>query len=143
VGSDWPAALSTGQAAKFCLVTADTIVNWIKHNRLTARRTAGGQYRILVRDLRQFMNEQGMETDLLDGAFEQRRYCWEYCDDRGLEPILGASCTDCLVRRSRSLDCFELRSALSSQGDELDVCARCRYLNEARLEAEVSVERYH
>ena len=128
-----PLALSTGQAAKYCLVTSDTIINWIKRSRLPARRTVGGQYRILVHDLRTFMIDQGMETDLLDEAYDLRRYCWEYHNGDCANPMLGTSCDDCLVRRALALNCFELRSALSSSADDLDVCLRCRYLNEWRL----------
>lgn len=128
-----PFALSTGQAAKYCLVTSDTIINWIKRSRLPARRTVGGQYRILVQDLRTFMIERGMETDLLDAAYDLRRYCWEYGESACALPMLGTSCDDCLARRVLALNCFELRSALSSQPDDLDVCLRCRYLNEWRL----------
>ena len=128
-----PRALSTGRAASYCLVTADTIANWIKRNRLPARRTVGGQYRILVHDLREFMVEQGMETDLLDAAYDARRYCWEYCEGAAAGPLLGSSCDDCLVRRVQALNCFELRSALSSGADDFEACATCRYLAEWRL----------
>lgn len=128
-----PFALSTGQAAKFCLVTSDTIINWIKRRRLPARRTVGGQYRILVHDLRNFMTQGGMETDLLDAAYNLRGYCWEFGDRNCVSPLLGTSCDDCLVRRVHALNCFELRSALAAQADDVDVCMKCRYLNECRL----------
>jgi excisionase family DNA binding protein len=126
--------LSTGQAARYCLVTADTIANWIKRNKLPARRTVGGQYRILVQDLREFMVSQGMETDLLDAAHDERRYCWEFCQGAGVLPLLGVSCEDCLVRRTMALHCFELRSALSFSADDFEVCSTCKYLSEWRLE---------
>lgn len=128
-----PTALSTGQAAQYCLVTADTIVNWIKRNKLPARRTVGGQYRILVQDLREFMHSQGMVTDLLDHAFDERKFCWEFRNTPGAEPLMAASCEDCLVRRSQALNCFELRAAMSAQAEDLDVCIRCRYLCRWRL----------
>ena len=123
-------ALSTGQAAKYCLVTADTIVNWIKRNDLPARRTVGGQYRILVEDLRRFMIERGMKTDLLEEELDSRKYCWEYCERTGFAPMQGQSCADCLVQRSLTLNCYELRSAFSCQSEELDVCGDCLYLAE-------------
>ena len=125
-------ALSTGQAARFCLVTADTIVNWIRRNDLPARRTAGGHYRILVEDLRRFMLEHGMKTDLLEDEIDSRRYCWEYGERAGYSPMQGKSCADCLVQRSLTLNCYELRSAFSCQSAELDVCGSCQYLAEWR-----------
>ena len=128
-----PEALSTGQAAQYCLVTPDTIVNWIKRDKLPAQRTLGGQFRILVRDLRDFMLAQGMDTELLNDTFNIRHYCWEHRGDPEGEPLMGGSCEDCLVRRSHALNCFELRSALSTQADDLDICVRCRYLSRLRL----------
>jgi len=34
--------VSTGQAAKLCSVTPDTILKWIKNNKIEAVQTAGG-----------------------------------------------------------------------------------------------------
>ncbi len=122
-------ALSTGHAARFCLVTSDTIVNWIKGGELLARRTAGGQFRILVADLRTFMVTHGMETDLLDESFEFCRHCWESSDAGRAGPIDGENCESCLVFRVRARRCFELRCALATQSDQLQACENCRYLD--------------
>ena len=72
-----PLAVTSGQAARYCFVTSDTILNWIKANCLPAQRTMGGQYRILVEDLRHFMSRHGMSAELLDSEMETRSYCWE------------------------------------------------------------------
>ncbi len=126
------ALLSTGQAAKYCLVTPDTIVNWIKRKHLPARKTPGGQFRILTNELREFMVERGMATDVLDGDDTNRHYCWENCQSSDVVPLLALKCEDCLVRRTMALNCYELRSALSDQPEDLDMCIRCRYLTECR-----------
>lgn len=126
--------LSTGKAAKYCLVTPDTIVNWIKKNRIIARKTMGGQYRILVQDLRNFMIRNGLKTDLLDSEFKLRRYCWEHQNNNGSSPMFGTSCEDCLARRVLALNCYELRSALSTHMDDLDVCIKCHYLCDWQLQ---------
>lgn len=65
-----PLAYSTGQAARCCFVTSDTILNWIHAGSLEAQRTAGGQYRIRREELLRFMRAHGMNTDLLE---EKRR----------------------------------------------------------------------
>ena len=65
-GPDLPLAYTTGQAARFCYVTSDTILNWIHAGSLMAQRTAGGQYRIRREDLIAFMREHGMRTDVLE-----------------------------------------------------------------------------
>ena len=59
-------AVSSGQAARYCLVSPDTIVNWIAGGKIPAQRTVGGQFRIRLKDLRVFMLAHGMRTDQLD-----------------------------------------------------------------------------
>ena len=42
---------TTGQAARLCSVTPDTVLKWIKAGRIEAQRTAGGHYRISPQEL--------------------------------------------------------------------------------------------
>ncbi len=121
-------ALTSGQAAKYCYVTSDTIVNWIKAKCLPAQRTMGGQYRILVEDLRHFMSRHGMSTELLDEECETRMYCWEFSAslDRGNTGIRDY-CENCIVRKSMAFNCFVLRFALPDQKWLLPNCHECEY----------------
>ena len=54
--------LTTGQAAKLCAVTPDTVLKWIKKGRLEATRTAGGHYRVALPDLEPFMAGFGQKA---------------------------------------------------------------------------------
>ena len=128
-------AMSTGQAARFCFVTPETILNWIRSNRLKAQRTAGGQYRVPLADLRKFMIENGMDTTLLDAEKDVRPYCWEFhCQvtsrygDSSLEV-----CHGCLVHRSGTSNCWELHGLLPVTRRRFDVCADCEYYHTWRL----------
>ncbi len=117
-------ALTSGQAARYCYVTSDTIVNWIKAKCLPAQRTMGGQYRILIDDLRHFMFRHGMNTELLDDEFEARTYCWEtYIHERKKNGVVTDPCEDCLVRKSLAFNCFVLRAVLP---DRHWLCSQCR-----------------
>jgi len=122
-------ALSTGQAARFCYVTSETILNWIRSNELKAQRTAGGQYRIRVADLRQFMTENGMNTCLLEEENDIRPYCWEFhCEI--CSPAASAApriCEDCLVHRSGTLNCWELHPLLPLTARRVQHCRDCEY----------------
>jgi excisionase family DNA binding protein len=123
-------AFSTGQAARFCYVTSDTILNWIRSNRLPAQRTAGGQHRIRLDDLRSFMLENGMGTGLLDAEKDVRPYCWEFhCHVTGRHSTQAAMgpCAECLVRRSGTLNCWELHGLLSATRRRVDACEDCDY----------------
>lgn len=123
-----PIGLTSGQAARYCLVSPDTIVKWIKDGRLRGQRTMGGQYRILVDDLRHFMTANGMSTSALDEELDHRPFCWQHFQglaDR--EALPDAPCSDCPAYRSRALDCFELR-ALGVDGPwRKDDCETCDY----------------
>ncbi|MCI4398477.1 MAG: excisionase family DNA-binding protein [Acidobacteria bacterium] len=122
-------ALSTGQAARFCYVTAETILNWIHAGSLSAQRTAGGQFRILLGDLRRFMTEKGMDTRLLEAEKDIRPYCWEFhcqVSDRYGSPSLEV-CEECLVHRSGTLNCWQLHGLLPITKRRFDSCEQCDY----------------
>ncbi len=52
--------LSTGEVARLCSATTASVNNWIKSNKIRAYNTPGGQYRILIEDLIQFIIENNM-----------------------------------------------------------------------------------
>lgn len=106
-------ALTTGQAARYCFVSSDTIANWIRADCLPAQRTFGGQYRILIDDLRHFMTRHGMSTDLLDQEMETRCYCWEYHSGCG-KPVSQSPCENCPAFKSLAFNCFHLRGAIQN-----------------------------
>jgi len=119
--------LSTGQVARFCLVTSDTIVNWIKAELIVAQRTAGGQYRILASDLRTFMKSQGMSTDLLDRKLKIRPQCWEFHrqPQRGRE--LREACVSCTVKFLGVLHCFKFVGMRPGPQRLFQSCEQCTY----------------
>lgn len=117
-------ALSTGQAARYCYVASSTIVNWIRTGTLEAQRTAGGQYRIRVGDLRAFMRANEMRTDLLEEEQHIRPYCWEFHCQPGEQ---ASACDDCLIRRSGTDNCYELRKALPPHEYLVKDCTSCEY----------------
>jgi excisionase family DNA binding protein len=136
------AAFSTGQAARYCFVTAETILNWIHAGEIRAQRTAGGQFRILLEDLRSFMQEKGMDTALLDEEKDVRPYCWEYhCE---ISSHYGDTsrevCAGCLVRRSGTLNCWELHGLLPATRRRFARCQECGYYARWERDEEPSVQ---
>jgi excisionase family DNA binding protein len=116
-------AFSTGQAARYCYVTADTILNWINNGSIRAHRTAGGQYRILFHELLRFMREHGMDTQLIESEMDVRPHCWEFhCRGQSEPP-----CTECLVYRSGAIDCFELSGVNPPDARLFPRCEECDY----------------
>jgi excisionase family DNA binding protein len=128
-GSD-ARALTSGQAARYCLVSADTIANWITAGRLAAQRTAGGQYRIRVHDLRAFMQAHDMRTELLDEESGHCPACWDFWAARAAGRLLDGvcgTCTDCPVYRSGAARCREVRPLLPGGTLRALSCDACPY----------------
>jgi dissimilatory sulfite reductase related protein len=98
--------LTTGQAAKYCSVTPDTILKWIKKGRLQGVRTAGGHYRVERRDLETLIPTPHSATSPLPPPAErcsEALPCWEYLGDRG---VVRDHCQQCVVYRVRAARCF-------------------------------------
>lgn len=124
-------AVTTGEAARYCLVTSDTIVNWISAGLLSAQRTAGGQYRIRLDELRSFMLSRGMRTDILEAELEKTPTCWEFWSAVSSHPVsteVSEGCADCPVYRSRASVCYEVRPLLPGGTIRALECADCEYL---------------
>ncbi|MBT4503350.1 MAG: hypothetical protein HOC74_36810 [Gemmatimonadetes bacterium] len=117
-------ALTTGQAAMYCFVTPGTMVNWIKADLLPAQRTGGGQYRILLKDLRIFMHSRGMSTELLDAEPEDRPMCWQvFAGDARRKK----ACDGCLVKFLGVLNCFRLMGMNPEEERYPEGCEACEY----------------
>ncbi|MHC4672932.1 MAG: MerR family transcriptional regulator [Planctomycetota bacterium] len=109
-----PNLLSTGQAAKFCSVTPDTVLKWIKKGRLRATRTAGGHYRIERRDLESLMASPSPGENppqRFPECSSKSMHCWEYLGNRG---AVRDECRQCVVYRVRATRCF-LMAGLESE----------------------------
>ncbi len=124
--------LTTGQAAHYCLVSPDTIVKWIKVENLPAQRTVGGQFRIFVDDLREFMIRNEMSTKQLDAEVHGRPYCWEHHHGkRRAAGTPGLPCGECPVYRAKAMNCFELRAINADFSADYSwpdrKCADCEY----------------
>ena len=52
--------LTTGEIARHCRVTTETVVSWIKSGKLRACSTPGGRYRVSTRACSEFLREYGM-----------------------------------------------------------------------------------
>lgn len=118
--------VSTGTAAKHCFVTSDTIVNWIKAGKLPAQRTAGGQYRILVCDLREFMREQGMSTEGLETGNQTQPLCHDF-HSQGVPKPEPEVCANCVVRHLGAFNCFRLMGMRPGKGHRYGECEECQY----------------
>jgi len=54
---------TTSEVAKYCAVTNDGVLKWIKSSKLRAHSTPGGHYRISAEDFRLFLNRFDIPVD--------------------------------------------------------------------------------
>lgn len=124
------AAVSTGTAARYCLVSPQTIQNWIQSRGLPAQRTGGGQYRIRVEELRTFMIQHGMSVAELDRDLygSQQLHCWEFFAATPAHSAHADQCQACVVYRCQALRCHELRQHVDHQKIHCaKACGECEY----------------
>jgi excisionase family DNA binding protein len=113
--------VSTGQAAKLCSVTPDTILKWIKNNKIEAVQTAGGHYRITKDKLKPYMVvslEQINETPL------QINYCWQYHADKD---NINESCRECMIFKSKAEKCYLVAGLGENAGHAQTFCTTSCY----------------
>ncbi len=100
--------LTTGQAAKICSVTPDTVLKWINSGRLPATRTPGGHHRVSHTDLSRVLNsEKGIVFNVEAATQRQQqhfRYCWEFNGNGALQD----GCRECVVYQMRAKRCYEV-----------------------------------
>jgi excisionase family DNA binding protein len=113
--------LSTGKASKLLSVTPDTVLKWIKQEKLPAVRTAGGHYRVPQGAIDALLN---IPTDkpAHQASFpsDTLRYCWEFFSEDGKA---RRGCQNCLVFRSHALKCFEMNHLPKDMGFNGGICA--------------------
>jgi excisionase family DNA binding protein len=113
--------LTTGQAARLCSVTSDTVLKWIKKGSLHAVRTAGGHYRIRREDLEPLLTvgqDSRRIADVTNGAAQQLR-CWEYFSRGG---GIREECEACAVYRARATRCFRMAMMDADIGHARQFC---------------------
>ena len=134
MSAEKPDLMTTGQAAKLCAVTPDTVLKWIKKGKLAASRTAGGHFRVALPDLRPFLAEFGqkgtgvgqwVQTHQPDLTNHGKREpdgeipCWEFLSKDG---ETRDSCRHCVVYRVQATRCFLMAGLESDVGHSKQFC---------------------
>ncbi len=114
--------LSTGQAARLCSVTPDTIRKWIKSGRLRAVRTAGGHHRLELHELAPFVSQPLGGEDCpapAPGCPPMPLRCWEYLAE---QDKARHECESCVVYRIRAAWCFAVADMETDIGHAREFC---------------------
>ena len=121
--------LSTGKASKLLSVTSDTILKWIKQEKLPAVKTAGGHYRVAQEAIGTLLNgpieKPSQQPSPSSGGL---MYCWEFFAEEGKT---RSECQKCLAFRAHALRCFEMNHLSKGMGFNgcscADTCEDCSY----------------
>ncbi len=111
--------LTTGDVASICRCSHDTVKRWLESGQLPGHRLPPqGQWRVLPKDLMEFMEEHGIPIDeegravlpVTEPPVGDFVYCWEFHKHHKDHSIKeGEDCAECLVFRTKAKDCFVLR----------------------------------
>lgn len=122
------AYLSTGEVARLCSVTPDTVLKWIRAGRIPAERTPGGHHRVHRDALRAFVGRGGTELRGPEETSDALLFCWEFSAASGRDPD---ECKACMLFLSRAHRCYDVSGfpgtahhrAIFCEGH----CAQCDY----------------
>ncbi len=120
--ADGSGLLTTGQAAKLCSVTPDTVLKWIKKGRLSGTRTAGGHFRIERRDLEPFIPASrlsGSTSEQVLGRVARALRCWDFLKDQG---DVRDECHQCVVYKVGAERCFLMAELKGDMGHSRQFC---------------------
>ena len=130
---------TSSEIAQFCHYNRETVKRWLEKGQLKGYRVGRGHWRVLRRDLFQFLKENGIPVpvEIKPVQPEDRRtdgdefpgFCWEFFRRSKIRHVsAGKSCRECLVFRSKAKECY----LLSEETGHLKLCCdtdckNCQY----------------
>lgn len=112
---------TTSDIATICSHTRETVKRWLEKGEIKGYRVGdSGHWRVLAEDLALFLKdnnipfpeprEVGVDLKALLGTQNMPSFCWEFYKDKMDNHIRSeARCEDCLIYKTRSINCYALR----------------------------------
>jgi excisionase family DNA binding protein len=136
-------AFTTSDIARICHHSRETVKRWLEKGEIKGYRVGtSGHWRVLPKDLVSFLNNYHIpfpdpaETDLnptdMTGTADLPLFCWEFFkNSMGDHVRLNGRCEDCLVYKTKSLNCHALRKEIGHKkifcGHSCEDCAYFRF----------------
>jgi len=123
---------TTTEAAKLLSVSADTVLKWVRADKIESYKTPGGHARIpkeaierLLLDMKNVDEEISNETETREQFF---RFCWDLFSKDGR---IKEECLNCKAYLTRASRCFEMLK-IPKQLEMLNLkcnleCSECEY----------------
>ena len=117
-------AFTTSDIAQFCNHSRETVKRWVEKGEIKGYRVGtSGHWRVLPKDLALFLKhnnipfpdpgEIGVDLKALIDMELKPTFCWEFYKDKTDNHIRpDRRCEDCLVYKSKSINCYALREGV-------------------------------
>lgn len=132
-------AFTTSEIAKISHHTRETVKRWLERGEIKGYRIgASGHWRVLPKDLAFFLKnnnipfpepgEIGIDLKALTGIGNSATFCWEFYKNKMDDHVRPeARCEDCLVYKTKSINCYTLRKEVGHEcvycGHSCEDCA--------------------
>ena len=112
---------TTSDIATICSHTRETVKRWLEKGEIKGYRVGdSGHWRVLAEDLALFLKdnnipfpeprEVGVDLKALMGTQNMPPFCWAFYKHKMDNDIRSeARCEDCLIYKTRSINCYALR----------------------------------
>jgi excisionase family DNA binding protein len=135
-------AFTTSDIAKISHHTRETVKRWLERGEINGYRVgASGHWRVLPEDLAIFLKknnipypapeEKGIDLKSLADTVNLPVFCWEFYKNRIYDHIRPEqSCKDCLVYKTKSVNCYTLREEVGHKKIHCNYsCKDCAYFH--------------
>ena len=94
--------ITTSRLAKLCGVSRFTIINWVKQEKITSIKTAGGHRRIPISEVITCL--ENFQKDERNSPAYIFKHCWDSAGSEGR----NGKCRNCLINKRNITQCFVL-----------------------------------
>jgi excisionase family DNA binding protein len=135
-------AFTTSDIAKICNHSRETVKRWLEKGEIKGYRVGtSGHWRVLAEDLALFLknnkipypasDEIGIDLKALTGIGNLPTFCWEFYKDKMNDHVrANGSCKDCLVYKTKSINCYALRKEVGHKKIRCGIsCEDCDYFH--------------
>lgn len=139
-------AFTTADIAPICHHSRETVKRWLENGEIKGYRVgAHGHWRVLAEDLVSFLKnnnipfpapeETGIDLNNFTDTETIPTFCWEFFKNNMNNHVRSeARCEDCLVYKTRSINCYALRKEVDHKkifcGYSCDDCAYFHFQRE-------------
>ena len=135
-------AFTTSDIAQICDHSRETVKRWLERGEIKGYRVGtSGHWRVLPEDLALFLKnnnipfpapeETGIDLKALTGVGSLPTFCWEFYKNKMDDHVRSErSCDDCLVYKTKSINCYTLRKEVEHKKIYCGYsCQECAYFH--------------